>query len=65
MSALPRFEVRLMVGRTLYRSLEARDQQAAEDIALFLYREQRDRSFLDEGEEIMGCDINLCGEATS
>lgn len=60
-----RYEVRLMVGRTLYRVLEARDKQAAEDIALFLYHEARDRSFLDEGEEIMGCEIIAHGEAAS
>ena len=60
-----RYEVRLMVGRTLYRVLEARDAQAAEDIATFLYQEQRDRSFLDEGEDIVDCQITPIEEAAS
>ena len=39
----PRFRVTLMVGRQMTAEFEARDAQAAEDIARFLF--ENDRAF--------------------
>lgn len=45
----PRFRVVLMVGRQLTSEFDARDAQAAEDIARFLL--DRDRSFFRADSE--------------
>lgn len=48
----PRFRVVLMVGRQMTSEFDARDEQAAEDIARFLF--DRDRSFFRaDSEEIL------------
>ena len=48
----PRFAVTLMIGRTVTAEIEARDAQAAEDIAQFLF--EHDRPFFRaDSEDIM------------
>ena len=48
----PRFRVTLMVGRQLTAEIEARDAQAAEDIARFLFEQDRP-FFRADSEDIM------------
>lgn len=55
MSAPRRFTVSLMVGRTLTLTLAARDEQAAEDIASWLYQEHGDRFFVRHAEAEFDC----------
>ncbi len=52
---LTRYEVRLTVGRTLTRALDARDDQAAEDIAQYLYSTFGARMFEWAPEEVIDC----------
>jgi hypothetical protein len=53
MSALPRYRVALMVSRHLMLNLEARNEQAAEDIATYLYNTCGDRHFEADPEQII------------
>ncbi len=62
MSPLPRFTVTLMVGRELTLSLEARDPQAAEDIAQYLFRWYGPRAFYSDDEKVIDCLINVSEE---
>lgn len=57
MSPLPRFTVTLIVGRHLTLSLEARDPQAAEDIANYLFNWYGPRAFEVEPEEVIDCRV--------
>jgi hypothetical protein len=63
MSAPLRFTVNLMVGRTLTLELDARDAQAAEDIATFLYGRFGDRHFHSSNETSFDCIVDPIGEA--
>jgi hypothetical protein len=73
MSAPRRFSVNLMVGRTLSMELEARDEQAAEDISNYLWVRFGDRFFASDRETAFDCIVNpaqpespvLQGEAIS
>lgn len=60
----PRFRVALLVGRQRTAELEARDEQAAEDIARFLF--ENDRAFFRaDSEDIVDCVIEQTGEVAS
>lgn len=65
MNAPRRFTVNLMVGRTLTLTLDARDGQAAEDIATWLYQEHGDRFFTRHEETCFDCITDPDGEAAS
>lgn len=60
---MTRFTVNLMVGRTLTLELDARDAQAAEDIATFLYGRFGDRHFQSSGESCFDCIVDPEREA--
>lgn len=47
MSALPSFQVRLVISRTLTRVVDAETPEHAEIIARFLYAERGEREFYD------------------
>lgn len=55
MSAPRRYLVHLMVGRSLSLELDARDDQAAEDIASYLYDRFGDRFFASDRESLIDC----------
>jgi hypothetical protein len=60
----PRFRAVLLVGRQLTAEYDARDEQAAEDIARFLF--DNDRAFFRaDSEDIVDCLIEQTGEAAS
>lgn len=60
----PRFRVALLVGRQLTAEYEARDEQAAEDIARFLF--ENDRTFFRaDSEDIVDCLIEQTGEVAA
>ncbi len=65
MSPLPRFTVNVMVGRNLTLVLNARDAQAAEDIATWLYQEHGDRFFLRHSESQFDCIVDQDAEVAS
>ncbi len=66
MSAPRRFRATLMVGRGLQLTLDARDEQAAEDIATWLFHQFGDRHFTGEPEAIFDCIVDpLTEEAAS
>jgi len=58
MSAPRRFTVSLMVGRTLGITLDARDEQAAEDIANYLWVRFGDRYFTSDRETVFDCIVD-------
>lgn len=53
MTAPVAFVVRLLVSRTLCRTVEAETQTEAEIIARFLYRERGERAFFEEGSDLI------------
>lgn len=59
---LPFFQVRMMVGRELHRNIRARDEQAAEDIAHYLFQTFADRYFRADNEDIVDTIITATGE---
>lgn len=66
MSPAPsRFRVTLIVGRLLSREIEARDAQAAEDIATWLYPNLGSRHFEADAETIQDCIVDPIEEAAS
>lgn len=65
MSPLPRFTVNLMIGRNLTPALHARDAQAAEDIATWLYEQHGDRFFVGHAENLYDCIVDQDEEAAS
>lgn len=65
MSAPLSFIVNLMVGRTLTIMLEARNAEAAEDIASWLYQEHGDRFFTRSAESSFDCTVAATVEAAS
>lgn len=65
MSPLPRFTVNVMVGRNLTLVLNARDAQAAEDIATWLYVEHGDRFFTRHSESLFDCIVDQDAEVAS
>lgn len=65
MSAPRRFTVNLMVGRTLTMALEARDEQAAEDIANYLWVRFGDRFFSYDREEAYDWTVTPVAEASA
>ncbi len=64
-AATRRFRVRLMVGRTLTRSIKAADEATAIAIGEYLFREFFDRHFNSDLEEILDGDAELDEEASS
>lgn len=60
----PRFRVTLMVGHQLTAEFEARDAQAAEDIARFLFEQDRP-FFRADPEDIMDVLAEQMGEVAS
>jgi len=65
MSAPLSFKVNLMVGRTLTITLQARNAEAAEDIATWLYQEHDDRFFTRSAESSFDCIVDPVDEAAS
>lgn len=60
----PRFRAALMVGRQLTTEFDARDEQAAEDIARFLF-EHDPQFFRADAEDIVDCLIEQASEVVS
>ncbi len=58
----PRFTVRILAGRSLSAEFNARDADAAEAIARYLFEERRERSFRDHGEEIVDLRVDGPGQ---
>lgn len=64
--ALPsRFRGTLIVGRCLSREFDARDAQAAEDIATWLYATLGSRHFDADAETVHDCIVDPIGEASA
>lgn len=60
----PHFRVMLLLGRQLTADIEARDAQAAEDIARFLFENDR-ALFRADSEDIMDVLTEEMGEVAS
>lgn len=60
----PRFAVTLMIGRTVTAEIEARDAQAAEDIARFMVGYDP-RFFQHRDEDIMDALVEDTGEGAA
>jgi hypothetical protein len=59
---VPRFVVTAMVGRHLTLELAARDAQAAEDIATYLYERFGDRYFTSDQETLIDTIVDPVAE---